>query len=135
MLRQPSPRSSPVEENFSYAEEFRTLDVEALKRDVVTVISWADLILFAGNCAFEAMGFTTLGFGFGPDDIWEPEETWWGPEDTWLGDNRHSGDGVLAGPFGATQMGLIYVNPEGPGGTRIRSPPPGRSGKPSTAWR
>ena len=192
VLRQPSPRSSPVGENFSYAQEFKTLDVEALKRDVVTVmttsqdwwpadfghygplfirmawhaagtyriadgrggggrgaqrfapldswpdnvsldkarrllwpvkqtygrrISWADLILFAGNCAFEAMGFTTLGFGFGREDIWAPEETWWGPEDTWLGDERHGGDGVLAGPFGATQMGLIYVNPEGPGGT------------------
>ena len=192
VLRRPSPRSSPVGENFSYAEEFRTLDVEALKRDVVTLmttsqdwwpadfghygplfirmawhaagtyriadgrggggrgsqrfapldswpdnvsldkarrllwpvkqkygrtISWADLILFAGNCACEAMGFKTLGFGFGREDIWEPEETMWGPEDTWLGDERHSGDGVLAGPFGATQMGLIYVNPEGPGGT------------------
>ena len=192
VLRQPSPRSGPVGENFSYAEEFRTLDVEALKRDVVTVmttsqdwwpadfghygplfirmawhaagtyriadgrggggrgaqrfapldswpdnvsldkarrllwpvkqtygrrISWADLILFAGNCACEAMGFTTLGFGFGREDIWEPEETWWGPEATWLGDERHSSDGVLAGPFGAAQMGLIYVNPEGPGGT------------------
>ena len=178
VLRQPSSRSSPVGENFGYAEEFRTVDVEGLKRDVVMVmttsqdwwpadfghygplfirmawhaagtyrfapldswpdnvsldkarrllwpvkqkygrtISWADLILFAGNCACEAMGFKTLGFGFGREDIWEPEETWWGPEDTWLGDERHSGDGNLAGPFGATQLGLIYVNPEGPGGT------------------
>jgi catalase-peroxidase len=191
VLRQPSSRCSPVGENFSYAEEFRTVDVEGLKRDVVMVmttsqdwwpadfghygplfirmawhaagtyriadgrggggrgaqrfapldswpdnvsldkarrllwpvkqkygrtISWADLILFAGNCACEAMGFKTLGFGFGREDIWEPEETWWGPEDTWLGDERHSGDGNLAGPFGATQLGLIYVNPEGPGG-------------------
>ena len=62
------------------------------------------------------MGFKTFGFGFGREDIWEPEEIFWGPEDTWLGDERYSGDRELAGPFGAVQMGLIYVNPEGPNG-------------------
>jgi catalase-peroxidase len=77
-------------------------------------ISWADLIIFAGNCAMESMGFKTFGFGFGREDIWEPEEIFWGPEDTWLGDERYSGDRELGGPFGASQMGLIYVNPEGP---------------------
>ena len=79
-------------------------------------ISWADLIVFAGNCALESMGFTTFGFGFGREDIWEPEEVFWGPEDTWLGDERYSGDRELTGPFGAVQMGLVYVNPEGPNG-------------------
>ena len=62
------------------------------------------------------MGFKTFGFGFGREDIWEPEEIFWGPEDTWLGDERYSGDRELAGPLGAVQMGLIYVNPEGPNG-------------------
>ena len=79
-------------------------------------VSWADLLLFAGNCALESMGFTTFGFAFGREDIWEPEEVNWGPEDTWLGDERYSGDRELEGPFGAVQMGLIYVNPEGPNG-------------------
>ncbi|MFI8341810.1 catalase/peroxidase HPI [Streptomyces sp. NPDC085639] len=79
-------------------------------------ISWADLLVFAGNCAMESMGFKTFGFGFGREDIWEPEEIFWGPEDTWLGDERYSGDRELSGPFGAVQMGLIYVNPEGPNG-------------------
>ena len=178
-------------EDFDYAEEFKTLDVEALKRDLFEVmttsqdwwpadyghygplfirmswhaagtyriadgrggggngaqrfaplnswpdnvsldkarrllwpikqkygrkISWADLLVFAGNCAYESMGFKTFGFGFGREDIWEPEEIFWGPEDTWLGDERYSGDRELSGPLGAVQMGLIYVNPEGPNG-------------------
>jgi len=79
-------------------------------------ISWADLLVFAGNVALEDMGFETFGFGFGREDVWEPEEIFWGPEDTWLGDERYSGDRELANPFGAVQMGLIYVNPEGPNG-------------------
>src|SRR5207249_3443417 len=79
-------------------------------------ISWADLIIFAGNVAYESMGFKTFGFGFGREDIWEPEEIFWGPEDTWLADERYSGDRQLANPFAAVQMGLIYVNPEGPNG-------------------
>jgi catalase-peroxidase len=79
-------------------------------------ISWADLIIFAGNCAMESMGFKTFGFGFGREDIFEPEEIFWGSEDTWLGDERYSGDRELANPFAAVQMGLIYVNPEGPNG-------------------
>jgi catalase-peroxidase len=79
-------------------------------------ISWSDLLVFAGNCAMESMGFKTFGFAFGREDHWEPEEIFWGPEDTWLGDERYSGDRELAGPFGAVQMGLIYVNPEGPNG-------------------
>jgi catalase-peroxidase len=178
-------------EDFNYAEEFETLDVNALKRDIFEVmttsqdwwpadyghygglfirmswhaagtyriadgrggggsgaqrfaplnswpdnasldkarrllwpikqkygrkISWADLIIFAGNCAYESMGFKTFGFGFGRADIWEAEEIFWGPEDTWLGDERYSGDRELHGPFAAVQMGLIYVNPEGPNG-------------------
>jgi catalase-peroxidase len=191
VLNQPSPLSNPMGEDFNYAEEFQTLDVEALKRDLFELmttsqdwwpadwghyggmfvrmtwhasgtyrihdgrggggegaqrfaplnswpdnagldkarrllwpikqkygrkISWADLIIFAGNCAYESMGFTTFGFGFGREDIWEPDEIYWGPEDTWLGDERYSGDRELADPFGAVQMGLIYVNPEGPNG-------------------
>jgi catalase-peroxidase len=79
-------------------------------------ISWADLLVFAGNVALESMGFKTFGFGFGRADIWEPEEIFWGAEDSWLGDARYSGDRQLAKPFGAVQMGLIYVNPEGPNG-------------------
>ncbi len=80
-------------------------------------ISWADLLILAGNCALESMGFKTFGFGGGREDVWEPEEDiYWGPEDTWLGDERYSGDRDLADPLGAVQMGLIYVNPEGPNG-------------------
>ncbi|MFF9275591.1 catalase/peroxidase HPI [Streptomyces griseosporeus] len=191
VLHQHSPLSDPMGEDFDYAKEFATLDVEALKRDVFEVmtasqdwwpadyghygplfirmswhaagtyriadgrggggsgaqrfaplnswpdnasldkarrllwpvkqkygrkISWADLLVFAGNCAMESMGFKTFGFGFGREDIWEPEEIFWGPEDTWLGDERYSGDRELTGPFAAVQMGLIYVNPEGPNG-------------------
>ncbi|MGH9347625.1 MAG: catalase/peroxidase HPI [Vicinamibacterales bacterium] len=77
-------------------------------------ISWADLMVFAGNCALESMGFKTFGFGGGREDVWEPTEINWGTEDTWLADARYSGDRQLANPFGAVQMGLIYVNPEGP---------------------
>ncbi|MEO6712828.1 MAG: catalase/peroxidase HPI [Mycobacteriales bacterium] len=192
VLHQHSPRANPLGEDFDYAEQFKTLDVEALKRDVVDVmtnsqdwwpadyghygplfirlswhaagtyriedgrggggdgaqrfaplnswpdnanldkarrllwpvkakygqqVSWADLLVFAGNVALESMGFTTFGFGFGRRDVWEPEEIFWGPEDTWLGDERYSGDRELSGPVGAVQMGLIYVNPEGPNGT------------------
>jgi len=191
VLRQRSPLSNPMGEDFNYAQEFKTLDLDALKRDIFEVmttseewwpadyghygglfirmswhaagtyriadgrggggsgaqrfaplnswpdnasldkarrllwpvkqkygrkISWADLIIFAGNCAYESMGFKTFGFGFGREDIWEPEEIFWGPEDTWLGDERYSGPGEWASPFGAVQMGLIYVNPEGPRG-------------------
>jgi catalase-peroxidase len=178
-------------EDFDYAEEFKTLDLEALKRDIFEVmttsqdwwpadyghygglfirmswhaagtyriadgrggggqgaqrfaplnswpdnasldkarrllwpikkkygrkLSWADLLIFAGNCAYESMGFKTFGFGFGREDIWEPEEVFWGPEDTWLGDERYSDDRRLTGPLANVQMGLIYVNPEGPAG-------------------
>ena len=79
-------------------------------------ISWADLLLFAGNCALESMGFKTFGFAFGRPDVWEADETDWGTEDTWLADERHSEDGELEERLGADHMGLIYVNPEGPGG-------------------
>ncbi len=191
VLHQNSPLSNPMGKDFNYAEEFKTLDVEALKRDLIELmttsqdwwpadfghygplfirmtwhaagtyriadgrggggsgaqrfaplnswpdnanldkarrllwpikkkygrkISWADLLIFAGNVALESMGFKTFGFGFGREDIWEPEEIFWGAEDTWLGDERHAEDGQLVGPFAADHMGLIYVNPEGPGG-------------------
>ncbi|KRA29468.1 MULTISPECIES: catalase/peroxidase HPI [unclassified Nocardioides] len=79
-------------------------------------ISWADLLVLAGNVALESMGFKTFGFAFGRVDVWEPEEIYWGSEDTWLGDERYSGDRDLSDPLGAVQMGLIYVNPEGPNG-------------------
>ena len=192
VLHQHSPRSNPMGADYRYADEFATLDVEALKRDIVEVmrtsqdwwpadyghygplfirmswhaagtyrihdgrggggqgaqrfaplnswpdnanldkarrllwpvkqkygrkISWADLIIYAGNVALEDMGFETFGFGFGREDIWEPEEIFWGPEDTWLGDERYSGGRQLADPLANVQMGLIYVNPEGPNGT------------------
>src|SRR5437763_3181195 len=87
-----------------------------VKQKYGRTISWADLITYAGNVALDSMGFQTFGFGFGREDIWEPEEVYWGPEDTWLGDERYSGDRELSGPLGAVQMGLIYVNPEGPNG-------------------
>ena len=87
-----------------------------VKQKYGSAISWADLLVLAGNVALESMGFKTFGFGFGREDVWEPEEIFWGPEDTWLGDERYSGDRELTGPFGAVQMGLIYVNPEGPNG-------------------
>jgi catalase-peroxidase len=191
VLHQRSPLSTPMEADFDYADELKTLDFEALKRDMVDLmtksqdwwpadyghygplfirmswhaagtyriadgrggggegqqrfaplgswpdnanldkarrllwpikkkygrkISWSDLLVFAGNVAIDSMGFKTFGFGFGRPDVWEPEDVFWGPEDTWLGDERYSGDRQLAKPFGAVQMGLIYVNPEGPGG-------------------
>ncbi|HZZ63502.1 MAG TPA: catalase/peroxidase HPI [Roseiarcus sp.] len=79
-------------------------------------ISWADLMILAGNVALESMGFKTFGFGGGRKDVWEPEELYWGPEGTWLGDSRYSGERQLENPLAAVQMGLIYVNPEGPNG-------------------
>ena len=79
-------------------------------------LSWADLLIFAGNCALESMGFKTFGFAFGRPDVWEADETDWGAESTWLGDERHDDEGEIQGPYGADHMGLIYVNPEGPGG-------------------
>ena len=79
-------------------------------------LSWADLYVLVGNVALESMGFKTFGFAGGRADVWEPEELYWGPEGTWLGDERYSGERQLAEPLGAVQMGLIYVNPEGPGG-------------------
>src|SRR4051794_41073780 len=87
-----------------------------VKKKYGKAISWSDLIVFAGNAALESMGFTIFGFGFGREDIYTPEEIYWGPEDSWLGDERYSGDRELSGPLGAVQMGLIYVNPEGPNG-------------------
>jgi catalase-peroxidase len=191
VLHQQSPLSDPMGEGFDYREEFNTLDVEALKRDVFDVmttsqdwwpadyghygpllirmawhaagtyriddghgggsrgaqrfapsnswpdnanldkarrllwpikqrygrkISWADLIIFAGNCAYESMGFKTFGFGFGREDVWEPDETDWGSEGTWLADDRYRAPGDFAKPLGSVQMGLIYVNPQGPQG-------------------
>jgi len=79
-------------------------------------LSWADLMILTGNVALESMGFKTFGFAGGRADVWEPDETYWGPETTWLGDKRYSGDRVLENPLAAVQMGLIYVNPEGPNG-------------------
>jgi len=191
VLHHHSHLSNPMEEDFDYGEKFKSLDVEALKRDLIELmtksqdwwpadyghygplfirmtwhaagtyriadgrggggegqqrfaplnswpdnanldkarrllwplkrkygqkVSWADLLVLAGNVAMDSMGFKTFGFGFGRPDVWEPEDIFWGPEDTWLGDERYSGDRDLAKPFGAVQMGLIYVNPEGPGG-------------------
>ena len=192
MLHQNSPLSDPMGEEFNYAEEFKKLDLDALKKDIDELmttsqdwwpadyghygplfirmawhsagtyrigdgrggaasgtlrfaplnswpdnasldkacrllwpikqkygrkISWADLMIFTGNCALESMGFKTLGFAGGREDVWEPEEDiYWGPETTWLGDERYTGDRELENPLGAVQMGLIYVNPQGPNG-------------------
>jgi catalase-peroxidase len=97
-----------------------------IKKKYGNRISWADLMILAGNCALESMGFRTFGFGGGREDIWEPEEdVYWGSEKTWLGDERYSGDRELENPLGAVQMGLIYVNPEGPNG----NPDPVASGR------
>ncbi len=87
-----------------------------IKKKYGQKISWADLLIFAGNVAYESMGFKTFGFGFGRSDVWEPEDIFWGPEDTWLGDERYGDDRKLARTLANVQMGLIYVNPEGPGG-------------------
>ncbi len=87
-----------------------------IKQKYGSKISWADLMILAGNVALESMGFRTFGFAGGRVDVWEPEELFWGPEGTWLGDERYSGERQLAEPLGAVQMGLIYVNPEGPNG-------------------
>ncbi len=87
-----------------------------IKQKYGQALSWADLLVFAGDVAMQSMGFKTFGFGFGRPDIWEPEEMYWGPEDTWLGDERYSGERELDERVGAVQMGLIYVNPEGPNG-------------------
>ena len=88
-----------------------------IKQKYGSKISWADLMILAGNCALESMGFKTFGFAGGREDIWEPEEdTYWGTESEWLGDKRYSGDRDLENPLAAVQMGLIYVNPEGPNG-------------------
>jgi catalase-peroxidase len=96
-----------------------------IKQKYGSKLSWADLLVLAGNVALESMGFETFGFAFGREDVYEPEEVFWGPEDTWLGDERYAGDRELQGPFGAVQMGLIYVNPEGPNG----NPDPVASGR------
>ena len=88
-----------------------------IKKKYGKKLSWADLMILTGNCALESMGFKTFGFGGGREDVWEPEgDIFWGPETEWLGDQRYSGDRELANPLGAVQMGLIYVNPEGPNG-------------------
>ena len=192
ILHQNSPMTNPMGEEFNYAEEFKKLDLQALKKDLYALmtesqdwwpadfghyggllirmawhsagtyrtgdgrggagsgsqrfaplnswpdnvnldkarrllwpikqkygckISWADLMVLAGNCALESMGFKTFGFGGGREDVWEPEEDiYWGAEGEWLGDKRYSGDRELENPLAAVQMGLIYVNPEGPNG-------------------
>ncbi len=87
-----------------------------LKQKYGQKLSWADLLVLAGNVALESMGFTTFGFAFGRADVWEPEDVNWGPEDEWLADKRYTGTRDLENPLGAVQMGLIYVNPEGPNG-------------------
>ena len=195
ILHQNPPMSNPMGEGFNYAEEFKKLDLQAVKEDLYALmtdsqdwwpadyghygplfirmawhsagtyrmgdgrggagsgsqrlaplnswpdnvnldkarrllwpikqkygnkISWADLMILAGNCALESMGFKTFGFGGGREDVWEPEEDiYWGSEAEWLGDKRYSGDRDLENPLAAVQMGLIYVNPEGPNGQPI----------------
>ncbi len=96
-----------------------------IKQKFGAKISWADLMILAGNCALESMGLKTFGFGGGRKDVWEPEDIYWGPESEWLGDKRYTGDRELENPLAAVQMGLIYVNPEGPNG----QPSPVASGR------
>jgi catalase-peroxidase len=88
-----------------------------IKQKYGRALSWADLMVLAGNVALDSMGLKTFGFGGGRADVWEPDDIYWGPETTWLGDERYTGDRELENPLGAVQMGLIYVNPEGPNGT------------------
>jgi catalase-peroxidase len=191
VLRQHSPVSDPMDEDFDYAEEFSKLNLKAVKKDIEELmttsqdwwpadyghygpffirlawhsagtyrthdgrggagagmqrfaplnswpdngnldkarrllwpikqkygkrLSWADLMILVGNCAIESMGLKTFGFGGGRVDVWEPDETYWGKEQEWLANNRYSGDRELENPLAAVQMGLIYVNPEGPDG-------------------
>ena len=104
--------SWPVNANLDKARRL----IWPIKQKYGRKISWADLMVLTGNVALETMGFKTFGFAGGRADVWEPEELFWGPEGTWLGDERYSGERQLAEPLGAVQMGLIYVNPEGPGG-------------------
>src|SRR5438309_8048135 len=114
-----------------FVNDTATTDIYTLSlHDALPIFSWADLIVFAGNCAYESMGFKTFGFGFGREDRWEPDEVFWGPESSWFsgggtGDERHAGDEKIQGPMGADHMGLIYVNPQGPGG----NPDPALSAK------
>ncbi len=211
LLHQHSSKSNPMGEDFNYAEEFKSLDLAAVKKDLAALmtdsqdwwpadfghygplfirmawhsagtyrtgdgrggggrgqqrfaplnswpdnvsldkarrllwpikqkygrkISWADLMILTGNVALETMGFKTFGFGGGREDVWEPDQdVYWGAEKTWLGDKRYSGDRDLENPLAAVQMGLIYVNPEGPTATPIRSRRPRTSARPSPAWR
>ncbi len=94
------------------------------------------LLILTGNVALETMGLKTFGFAGGREDVWESEEdVYWGPETTWLDDERYTGDRELENPLGAVQMGLIYVNPEGPNGNPARSRPPATSARPSAGWR
>ena len=105
--------SLPANANLDQAR----LLLRPVKRKIGRTISWADLVILAGNCALESMGLKTFGFGGGREDVWEPEQdVYWGSETEWLGDKRYTGDRELENPLGAVQMGLIYVNPEGPNG-------------------
>ena len=106
-----------------------------IKQKYGRTISWGDLLILAGTVAMESMGFETLGFAGGRIDAWQPDDVNWGPEGEWLGADRRNEDGELHHPFGATQMGLIYVNPQGPGGNPIRRRPPTRYARLSAAWR
>ena len=108
VLHATHPDADPMGKAFNYAKEFESLDLDAVIKD--------DLYVLVGNVALESMGFKTFGFAGGRADVWEPEELYWGPEGSWLGDERYSGERQLAEPLGAVQMGLIYVNPEGPNG-------------------
>jgi catalase (peroxidase I) len=101
-------------------------------------LSWADLLVLAGNVAHDDMGLQTFGFAFGREDTWQPTEVFWGPEDTWLGDERYAGEDTPLdlddGDLGAVTMGLIYVNPRARWAGRTRSPPPTTSRSPSAGW-
>src|SRR5216683_401693 len=113
--------ADPMGKDFNYAKEFKSLDLARrllwpIKQKYGRKISWADLLILAGNVALESMGFKTFGFAGGRPDVWEPDEVYWGSEDKWLGDKRYSGVRDLENPLGAVQMGLIYVNPQGPNG-------------------
>src|SRR6267378_3799198 len=148
ILHQHSSLSDPMDKDFNYADAFKSLDLAAVKKDLLALmtdsqdwwpdnvsldkarrliwpikqkygrkISWADLIILTGNVALESMGFKTFGFGGGRKDVWESDQDiYWGPEGKWLADERYTGDRDLQSPLGAVQMGLIYVNPEGPNG-------------------